>query len=161
MNREIQKVLEGAICDFVYNPGFKLSLIKLLETATSALIFHRERVFGFYEFTQIHGTDLRKPTLPDHSKKSGNTDALLAIFLQFYLNQNVSAKLVTYDFTINDDDVIQFNPTTSGEVEGFLRSVLGQPSAFCISRSDGIHSIMDTYIGCVTIYDGDAWLVLS
>jgi hypothetical protein len=88
-----------------------------------------------------------------------DTDYLLAAIFQFYLNSVGNTELLTYDFTDSSGEIFGYRPENSLKFVEYLRSVLGQPSAFAVATLGGFLSNGFATIACLTVRDGDAWLV--
>lgn len=159
MKNGTRDMIMQSIQDFVYNDRFKDGLLHHLDRSNSALILYNGKIFGFDEFSAAYGPNLSAAIPKDSALCEYDTDYLLAAIFQFYLNGGDDTKLLTYDFTTSGEEISEHRPKNCVEFVECLRSILGQPSAFAVATFEGFLSNGFAEIACLTVRDGDAWLV--
>lgn len=159
MKNGTRDVIAQSIQDFVYNEIFQKGLLLHLDRSTSALVLYNGKIYGFDEFSATFGSNLHSGVPRIADPYAYDTDHLLAAIFQFYLDHGESAELLTYDFTIPGEKIYGYNPRNSVEFVECLRAGLGQPSAFAVATREGFLSAGFATIACLTVHDGDAWLI--
>lgn len=150
MKNGTRGVIAQSIHEFVYNEIFQKGLLLHLDRSSSALVLHKGKIYGFEEFSESFGSNLRSGIPRSSELYAYDTDHLLATIFQFYLNYGESAELLTYDFTTSVDEIYGYNPKNTVEFIECLRAGLGQPSAFAVATRGGFLSVGLATIACNT-----------